>query len=123
MRRGQCTGMAEAARTGPDLPSLAAGETGKWGVDANPRAMGLLSSEEKGQQGLQQKDGETEAQRGTWAYWESAESGLKAGLQATRQGRGRVTFPESGIPLSPAAGGTRNSPLQKALYSKRHCTV
>lgn len=42
----------------------------RLGSESNPRAAGLLSSEGRGQRGLQQKDGETEAWRAAWTYRE-----------------------------------------------------
>lgn len=55
--------MTEAALAGPDRPA-SSGETGSWGVDLDPRVVGVPSSEGTGQQDFQQKGGETEAHRG-----------------------------------------------------------
>lgn len=101
-----------------------------WGVNLNPRAVGMLSAEGTGQQGLQHKYGETEAQRGTWAYWVSAESGLEPGLLATRQVTGlsrdwHASHPGEGT-LNPAARpgaenyGLRSVFLNKVLLAHSH---
>lgn len=83
-----------------------------------------------GQQGLEHKDGETEAQRGTWAYWESAESGLELGLLATIQEMGfshdwHTSHPGEGT-INPAARpeaenyGLRPVFLNKVLLAHSH---
>lgn len=106
------------------------GWASQLGSKSEPQSRGHAELRGDRTTGLQHKYGETEAQRGTWAYWVSAESGLEPGLLATRQVTGlsrdwHASHPGEGT-LNPAARpgaenyGLRSVFLNKVLLAHSH---